>query len=1226
MNAHETTDHRAGRGSMRSFGRLAGWPARRLGGAPGDGSRTAYAFGLIFVLLAAGIVTTGGLYFRNYERRFRAAVERQLSAVAELKVGELARYRMERLGDADILFQNPALSLLVRRFLEQPDEAESQRQLRIWLGKCQSHYQYDRAFLLDAQGVTRMAAPAAPEPVGAFISRRASEVLRTGQVAFQDFYRSEPNQPVYLALLVPMLDESEARRPLGVVVLRIDPATFLYPFLRRWPTPSRTAETLLLRREGNEAVFLNELKFQTNTALNLRTSLENTSMPAVKAALGQEGIVEGPDYRGVPVLAAVRAVADSPWFLVARMDITEVDAPLRERLWQVAVLMGALLFGAGASVGLVWRRQRAQFYKERVRAAAALRTSQELYRSLVENLPQSIFRKDRAGRFLFANERFCQGLGRSWEDIVGKTDADFFTPAMAQAYRKDDLRVMETGQGLDQAEKHVGADGRELFVQVVKTPLRDAQAQIIGVQGIFWDITARQQMEEALRRSEEHFRALIEHSSDVILVVDKQGTITYVSPSSEHVGGYKPEEMIGESAFRFIVPADLPRAMLDYGKAVLTKNLLIPNAFRVRHKDGSERIWEGLGKNLLDYPAVAGFIMNVRDVTERQRAEQALEESEERLRTVIEASLDAIIAVDTEGRIVLFNGAAQDLFQYSREEALHQPAKILLREETGESHQKKMERFLSERVGQCGHIGRRMEKTFRRKDGSLFEAEAAMSAGRHDGLRMVVLAVRDITELKRAEAALRTSQELYRSLVENLPQSIFRKDRAGRFLFANERFCQGLGRSWEDIVGKTDADFFTPAMAQAYRKDDLRVMETGQGLDQAEKHVGADGRELFVQVVKTPLRDAQAQIIGVQGIFWDITARQQMEDALQFTRLSLDNAADVMICVGRDARFIDVNNACCRAWGYSRAELLSLRVHDIDPDYPAEVWPEFWEKLKQSGSLTFESRHRTKEGRVYPVEIAATFFEYNGKEYHCAFTRDITERKRAEEELLASREQLRALSRHLQSLREEERAGIAREIHDELGQMLTGLKMDLHWAEDQLEALRDARLNPVTEKLAAATGLTDDIFTTVHRIASELRPGVLDQLGLMMALHHEAGRFEQRTGIACRLDLPPDTPTLTPETVTAFFRIFQEALTNVARHAAASAVQASFRCEAGGAVLEIRDNGKGISEDALSGVRSLGLLGMTERAQLLGGTVAFQRGAGGGTRVLVRLPAPTNPA
>ena len=141
----------------------------------------------------------------------------------------------------------------------------------------------------------------------------------------------------------------------------------------------------------------------------------------------------------------------------------------------------------------------------------------------------------------------------------------------------------------------------------------------------------------------------------------------------------------------------------------------------------------------------------------------------------------------------------------------------------------------------------------------------------------------------------------------------------------------------------------------------------------------------------------------------DITERKRAEEALHFTRFSVDSAADTMVCVARDARFVNVNDAFCRSVGYSRKELLSMTVHDIDPDYSAEVWPEFWKKLKQSGSLTFETYHRSKEGQVYPVEITATWFEYDGKEYHSGFARDITERKRAEEALRKSEEKFRHL-------------------------------------------------------------------------------------------------------------------------------------------------------------------------------------------------------------------------
>jgi hypothetical protein len=337
---------------------LASRPGGRFRGSPGDDSKPAFAFALIFFVLAAGIVATGRFYYRNYERQFLVEAEHQLSAIADLKVGELLQWRKERLGDGGILFKNASFSALVRRFLEKPEDPDAQRQLQAWLGKYQTHFQYDRIRLLDVQGVTRLSVPAGLTPISSAIARGTSEVLRSGQVTFQDFYRNEYDQRIYLAVLVPILDETDASRPLGVLVLRIDPEKHLYPLIKRWPTPSPTAETPLLRRDGNDVLYLNDLRHRTNTALAWRLPLTRTEVPAVRAALGQTGIMPGVDYRGVPVLSVGRAVPDSPRFMIAKIDLTEVNAPMRERLWQIVALVGILLFGAGASVGLVWRQQR----------------------------------------------------------------------------------------------------------------------------------------------------------------------------------------------------------------------------------------------------------------------------------------------------------------------------------------------------------------------------------------------------------------------------------------------------------------------------------------------------------------------------------------------------------------------------------------------------------------------------------------------------------------------------------------------------------------------------------------------------------------------------------------------------------------------------------------------------------------------------------------------------
>jgi signal transduction histidine kinase len=346
-------------------------------GRPGDVHVTSYALLLIFGLLAAGIITLGYLYYQHFKTNYRKEYEKQLSAIAKLKVGELTQWRTERWGDAAVFLNNAAFSALVQRFFENPEAPEAAGLLREWLEKYQTIFQYDQIFLLDARGSMRMTMPANLTNLASAISQRIPEVLQADHVTFLDFYRDEADHGVYLAILMPILQGPGSSRPLGALVFRINPESYLYPFIKRWPTYSKTAETLLVRRDGNEAVFLNELRFATNTALNLRIPLDRITLPGAQAALGREGIMEGLDYRGLSVVAALRSIPDSPWSLVARVDTAEVYAAIRERLWIVIGMMAILLFSAGACVGLVWRQQRVRFYRDQAKLSAALAQSAE---------------------------------------------------------------------------------------------------------------------------------------------------------------------------------------------------------------------------------------------------------------------------------------------------------------------------------------------------------------------------------------------------------------------------------------------------------------------------------------------------------------------------------------------------------------------------------------------------------------------------------------------------------------------------------------------------------------------------------------------------------------------------------------------------------------------------------------------------------------------------------
>lgn len=235
--------------------------------------------------------------------------------------------------------------------------------------------------------------------------------------------------------------------------------------------------------------------------------------------------------------------------------------------------------------------------------------------------------------------------------------------------------------------------------------------------------------------------------------------------------------------------------------------------------------------------------------------------------------------------------------------------------------------------------------------------------------------------------------------------------------------------------------------------------------------------------------------------------------------------------------------------------------------------------------------------------------------------RDITERKRGEEEIRRSREELRSLAAHGEKVREEERTRIAREIHDELGQMLTGLKMDLSWIGKRLPQIADETMRQsLSDKAKSMSELLDHMVKTVRKISAELRPGVLDDLGLVPALEWQAREWQARTGIECSVESNLGERSVPAEHGTALFRIFQETLTNVARHAQATHVRALLGLEQDWLVMEIKDNGRGISDDEQRQTKSFGLLGMKERATMLGGKWSIRGVPGNGTTVSVRIP------
>ena len=283
--------------------------------------------------------------------------------------------------------------------------------------------------------------------------------------------------------------------------------------------------------------------------------------------------------------------------------------------------------------------------------------------------------------------------------------------------------------------------------------------------------------------------------------------------------------------------------------------------------------------------------------------------------------------------------------------------------------------------------------------------------------------------------------------------------------------------------------------------------------------------------------------------------------------------------------------------------------------------PEYREFVRKKAASTsqnkpYEVMARKKDGTILTVEVISRNILWNGNPLRVASIRDITERRKAEEELKVSREQLRDLAAHLQSAREEERISIAREIHDELGQSLTALKIDLSLLAKNIPKEQRS----LVMKIKSMLTLIDICIQTVKRIASELRPGLLDDVGIIAAMDWQREEFQNRTGIRCEFIANQEEFSLDLERSTALFRIFQEALTNVARHSNASRIKINLKKKMNRIELKFKDNGRGITKEQISSPKSFGLIGIKERAQYFGGSVEITGAPDKGTTLSVIIP------
>lgn len=351
--------------------------------------KTSWQLILVFLMLVILISSVGFFYYQSQKKDIKKNIQNELLAIADLKVDQIVNWRKERLADAQTIHNNFLLAPKIKRLLLGSKGTQEILDILTWMESFSETYQYDDILFIDRNGTTQLSLTRQSMAVGPDSEPLVSETLRTKEIIFSDLYRSKVTGKIRLSIVAPILSEDKGET-LGVFLLRIDPYLFLYPLIEKWPTPSLTAETMLVRREGNDVVYLNDVRHRKGTALTLRLPVSDIKLPAAMVVRGMEGIFEGIDYRGTEVLAALRSIPGSSWAIVAKVDKEEVYAPIRARLWNVMLLITLCVLLAGAGVLLIWHKRDEEDqrrYREELEATVKRRTEEldRAYRQLQES-------------------------------------------------------------------------------------------------------------------------------------------------------------------------------------------------------------------------------------------------------------------------------------------------------------------------------------------------------------------------------------------------------------------------------------------------------------------------------------------------------------------------------------------------------------------------------------------------------------------------------------------------------------------------------------------------------------------------------------------------------------------------------------------------------------------------------------------------------------------------
>lgn len=854
-----------------------------------------------------------------------------------------------------------------------------------------------------------------------------------------------------------------------------------------------------------------------------------------------------------------------------------------------------------------------ELLNDKLEMEATLREKEQQYTQLIDRLTDGFIRLDKNWVYKYANKKIGEMTHYDPEYLVGKNVWSLFPAAVGSATYQVMHEVMETQQYGHNIDYYPELD---LWQENYVYPAGD------GIYVFIRDVSEAKRAERKLAASERKIRQVLSSASESFYVVDKDYHITLISDfAKENMKKAWQADVTVGTRLTDIIPAQTNEPIRENLQKALSGQA-VAYEFKRSYEGLSPWVEVSYMPVKDEEGTIVGVYIATKDITARKTAEEEMRMEKQLSDSIINSLPGIFYLYDQPGNFLRWNKNFEAVSGYSAQEIqTMRPLDFFEGEE---------KELLATKINEV------FEKGKSEVEASFYTKQKQKTPYYFTGLRVVfegkpclIGMGLDITERKKAEKEIIAANQRFKLIAMATNDFVWDNYIEEGTIWWNDSYYSALG--WKREINAPAADTWEKHL---HPNDKERVLrELNKILYKSFKTVWtdeyrfekSDGTYLNVLDRGYILRKPDGTPYRMLGSMTDITGLKEVEAELRLSEqkyktLFSSNPMPLWMYSLEDLRFIDVNEAAVLHYGYSRDEFLQMTIKDIRPPAEQVRLEQYLSAANKNGIIAAGHwQHIKKDGTIITVDMFQHDTVYDGRQVRLVLAIDVTEKVKAEEALEKSNQDIRRLAKHLEEVREEERTGIAREIHDELGQQLTVLKMDISWLSKKMEK-QDVK---VEERFREMIQVIDDTVKTVRRISSELRPSVLDNLGIIAAIEWQSGEFENRTGIKTNFNTDSTQLELPVKTANAVFRIFQESLTNIARHAGATKVDVLLNLQDNKLFLTIRDNGKGFDMEKIAEKKTLGILGMKERTLLINGEYNIKSKPGAGTTITLVIPVGT---